>query len=173
MKFVLNLVALMLVTGQSATDQPYELKGEAPGMTLKQFKANHKHMGCTDRSVHLTDCRVHDRVSIAGVDSLSDRFCMVAGCDGQGISANFVDGRLTRLAYGLGPGGASTVIKALKSKFGEPTETNETGTSATWKNSVGYLAVSETSIPESGGHRRYIQTSVVSASNDSGLSKDI
>src|SRR2546426_7112942 len=61
MKFVLNLVALMLVTGQSATDQPYELKGEAPGMTLKQFKANHKHMGCTDRSVHLTDCRVHDR----------------------------------------------------------------------------------------------------------------
>jgi len=173
MRLALNVVALLLVTGQSATDQPYELKGEAPRITLKQFKANHKHVVCTNRSVHLTDCRVHDRVSLAGVDSLSDKFCMVAGCDGQGISANFVDGRLTRLAYGLGPGGASTVIKVFKSKFGEPTETNDAGTSATWKNSVGYLAVSETSIPESDGHRRYIQTSVVSASNDSGLSKDI
>jgi hypothetical protein len=172
-KLALIFAALLLGAEQTTTDQPFELKGEAPGMTLKQFKANHKHAACTSRSVHLTDCRVHDRVSLAGVDSLSDKFCMVVGCDGQGISADFVDGRLTRLAYGLGPGGASTVIKVLKSKFGEPTETNETGTSATWRNSVGYLSVSETSIPGSDGHRRYIQTSVISASNDSGLGKDI
>jgi len=30
MRLPLNVVALLLVTGQSATDQPYELKGEAP-----------------------------------------------------------------------------------------------------------------------------------------------
>jgi len=29
MRLALNVVALLLVTGQSATDQPYELKGEA------------------------------------------------------------------------------------------------------------------------------------------------
>jgi tetrahydromethanopterin S-methyltransferase subunit H len=98
---------------------------------------------------------------------------MVAGCDGQGISASFVDSRLTSLTYGLGPGGASTVIETLKSKFGKPTEINETGTSATWRNSIGHLDVSEVSLPSGDGHRRYIQTSVVSALNGRGLSKDI
>jgi hypothetical protein len=158
MKLVLSCAALLLGAGQSTTDQPYELKGEAPGITLKQFKANHKHVECRNHGALLAECRVHDRVSLAGVDSLSDKFCAVVGCDGQGISASFADGRLTRLAYGLGPGRASTVIRALKSKFGEPAETNETGTSATWRNSVGYLSVSEASLPGSDGHQRYIQT---------------
>jgi hypothetical protein len=172
-KLVLSLALFLLGAGQSTTDQPYELKGEAPGITLKQFKANHKHVACTNRGAHEIDCRVHDRVSFAGVNSLSDKFCMVAGCDGQGISASFVDSRLTSLTYGLGPGGASTVIETLKSKFGKPTEINETGTSATWRNSIGHLDVSEVSLPSGDGHRRYIQTSVVSALNDRGLNKDI
>jgi hypothetical protein len=160
-------------TTQSPTDQPFELKGEAPGMTLKQFKANHKHAACTNRGAHLTDCRVHDRVSLAGVDSLSDKVCMAVGCDGQGIFAKFVDGRLTLLSYGLGPGGAGTVIGVLKSKFGEPMETNKTGTSASWSNSAGSLSVSEVSLPGADGHPRYIQTSVISALKDNGISKDI
>ena len=175
MKLVLSFAAVLLGASQQATgDQPYELKGEAPGITLEQFKSNHKHARCVNRNAHLTDCNVRDRVSLAGVSSLSDKACELAGCDGQGIFANFVDGRLTRLTYGLAPGGASTIIGVLKSKFGEPTETNETGTSATWRNSVGHLSVSEVSLPGADGHpRRYVQTSVISASNDSGLSKDI
>ncbi len=172
-KLVLTLVAFLLGAGRTTTDQPYELKGEAPGITLTQFKSNHQHVGCTNRNAHLTDCRVHDRVSLAGVDSLSEKVCMAVGCDGQGIFANFVDGRLTRLSYGLAPGGASIIIGVLKSKFGEPTETNETGTSATWRNSVGSLSVSEVSLPGADGHPRYIQTSVISALSDNGLNKDI
>jgi len=172
-KLVLSLALILFGTGQSTTDQPYELKGEAPGITLEQFKANHKHVGCINRTAHLTDCNVRDRVSLAGVGSLSDKACALVGCDAQGIFANFIDGRLTRLTYGLAPGGASTIIGVLKSKFGEPTETNKAGTSATWRNSVGYLDVSELSLSGADGHPRYIRTSVISASNDSGLSKDI
>jgi hypothetical protein len=172
-KLVLNLALILFGTGQLTTDQPYDLKGEAPGITLEQFKANHKHAGCINRTAHLTDCNVRDRVSLAGVGSLSDKACALVGCDGQGIFASFVDGRLTRLKYGLAPGGASTIIGVLKSKFGEPIETDKTGTSATWRNSVGNLSVSEVSLPGADGQRRYIQTSVISAANDSGLSKDI
>jgi hypothetical protein len=173
-KLILSLALILFGTGQLTTDQPYELKGDVPGITLEQFKANHKHIGCNNRTAHLTDCRVHERVSLAGVDSLSDKARALVGCEGQGIFANFVDGRLTRLTYGLAPGGASTIIGVLKSKFGEPTETDKTGTvSALWRNSVGNLSVSEVSLPGADGQRRYIQTIVISAANDSGLSKDI
>jgi hypothetical protein len=73
--------------------------------------------------------------------------------------------------YGVNPASSKMIIEALKSKFGEPTET--TDRSATWRNSVGYLNVAETSIPGSDGHARNIATSVVSALNDRGQTKDI
>jgi hypothetical protein len=170
-KLALILTALLLGAPQSTTDQPYELKGEAPGTTLKQFKANHKHAECSNRTTHLTSCRVYDGVSFAGAGSLSYRGCTLVECGAQGIFANFVDGRLVYLMYGLNPASSRTIIGALKSKFGEPTETTEK--SATWKNSVGYLSVSETSIPGSDGHPRNIATSVVSALHDGGQTKDI
>ena len=49
------------------TDQPYELKGEAPGMTLKQFKANHRHADCSNPTSRQTLCRVYEDVSFAGM----------------------------------------------------------------------------------------------------------
>jgi hypothetical protein len=170
-KLALIFAALLLGASQSATDQPYELKGEAPGITLKQFKANHKHADCSNRTSHLTSCRVYDSVSFAGVGSLSSKGCLLTECSAQGIFGNFVDGQLVYLMYGVNPASSRTIIGALKSKFGEPTETTER--SATWKNSVGYLSVSETSIPGSDGRPRNIATSIVSALNDGGRTKDI
>ncbi len=171
MKPVLILVALLLGAEQSTTDQPYELKGEAPGTTLKEFKANHKHAECSNRTAHQSSCRVYEGVSFAGVTSISYKSCTLAECSAQGIFANFVDGRLVYLMYGVNPASSKTIIDALKAKFGEPSEATEK--SATWRNSVGYLYVSETSVPGSDGRPRNIATSIVSALNDKGQSKDI
>jgi hypothetical protein len=50
MKFLLMMAFLLFNTSQSASDRPYELKGEAPGMTLKQLKSNHKRADCVKQS---------------------------------------------------------------------------------------------------------------------------
>jgi hypothetical protein len=170
-RLLLTFAVLLLGASQSTTEQPYELKGEAPGIMLEQFKENHKHATCSNHSAHLTSCRVYDGISFAGVGSVSSKGCLLVECSAQGIFANFVDGRLVYLMYGVNPASSKMIIEALKSKYGEPTETAER--SATWRNSIGYLYVSETSIPGSDGHARNIATSVVSALNDSGKSKDI
>jgi hypothetical protein len=163
--------ALLLGAQQSTTDQPYELKGEAPGMTLKQFKANHKHVECSNRTAHLTICRVYEGVSFAGVTSTTFKGCTLVECSAQGILANFVDDRLVYLVYGVNPASSKQIIGVLKTKFGEPTEASDK--SATWRNSVGYLYVSEIFVPGSDGHPRDVATNVVSALNDSGQAKDI
>jgi hypothetical protein len=54
------ILATFLMAATGATDQPYELKGEAPGMTLKQFKANHKHADCSNLTSRKILCRVYD-----------------------------------------------------------------------------------------------------------------
>ena len=89
---VLLFAAFVVFCPQQSSDRPYELKGEAPGMTLKQFKADHRHADCTKRSETLTGCRVSENVSFfAGVPAFSSAY--------QGIFADFVDGRLVRLRY--------------------------------------------------------------------------
>ena len=70
-------------------------------------------------------------------------------CSAQGIFANFVDGRLVYLSYGLSPYNSSEILNALKAKFGEPTE--RTQTSFTWKNSSGYLSVMSVSVRDRDG----------------------
>jgi hypothetical protein len=170
-KLAFILAALLVGAAQSSTDQPYDLKGEAPGTTLKQFKANHKHAECSNRTLRQTSCRVYEGVSFAGVTATTYRGCALLECSAQGISANFVDGRLVYLSYGVSPGSAKEIIGVLRTKFGEPTEATEK--SATWRNSAGYLLVSETFVPGADGHARDIATNIVSAVNDSGQSKDI
>lgn len=171
MKLAFILAALMLGAPQSATDQAYELKGEAPGTTLKQFKANHRHAECSSHTARQIACRVLEGVSFAGVTAATYKGCASLECSAQGISANFVDGRLVYLVYGVSPGSAQEIIVALKAKFGEPTETK--GESATWKNSVGYLFVSEVFVPGGDGSAKDIATNVISSVNDSGQRKDI
>jgi hypothetical protein len=62
-----------------SADQPYELKGEAPGMTLKQFRTGHKHAECSKQSATLTTCHVYDGVSFAGVIAYTFRGLWDAG----------------------------------------------------------------------------------------------
>jgi hypothetical protein len=169
MKPPLILVAL-LSTSQLA-DQPYELKGEVPGMTLKQFRANHKHAECSNRTAHQMSCRVYDGVSFAGVTAVTYKGCASLECSAQGIVADFFDGRLVYLLYGVSHGASEEIIATLKKKFGEPSES--TKRSATWRNSVGYLAVSETVVPGPDGSARDIATSIPSSLNDRGQRKDI
>ena len=168
MKSLLILV-LLLSTSQS-TDQPYELKGEAPGMTLKQFKANHRHAECYNPTAHQTHCRVYDGVSFAGLTALAYKGCALRECALQGINADFVDGRLVMLMYGVAPF-VDQVIMALKVKFGEPTES--TKDSATWRNSIGYLTVSYDTAPCPNGSVKHLATSITSSLNDRGGGKDI
>jgi hypothetical protein len=166
----LLLLALLLSASQ-ASDQPYELKGEAPGMTLKQFRADHKHAECSNRTAHQINCLVYDGVSFAGVTATTYKGCALPECSAQGISANFVDGQLVYLSYGVIPGNSEEIIAILKKKFGEPTESTER--SATWRNSAGYLYVSETVVLGTDGSPRDLATTIVSALNDRGEGKDI
>jgi hypothetical protein len=170
MRPVLIAAALLFAAPQSA-DQPYELKGEAPGITLKQFRTNHKYSDCSSRSVRQTSCRVYEGVSFAGVVADTFKGCATIECDSQGILANFFDGRLVSLSYGVSVGSVEEIIKTLKKKYGEPSEA--TDKSAKWKNSIGYLSVSDMAVPGQNGSVKSVATVVTSALNDSGQSKDI
>jgi hypothetical protein len=133
------------IEAQEASDQPYELKGEMPGISMKQFKANHRHPDCFNSSARQTSCHIRDGVSFAGMTAQTFTGCTDALCTSQGIFADFFDGRLVSLSYGVRCGGQGDclqiIIRALKQKYGEPT--TETKSSAAWKNRVGTLKVSE------------------------------
>lgn len=165
----LLIFALLLSTSQS-TDQPYELKGEALGMTLKQFKTNHKNTACSKPTAHQTHCRVYDDVSFAGSTAWSFKGCTVPECSHQGIFADFVDDRLVTLTYGVQPF-PDQVIVALKRKFGEPSE-SANGTTV-WRNSVGYLSVVPDIGPGPNGTGVPLALRITSSLNDRGESKDI
>jgi hypothetical protein len=169
MKIVLVLI-ILLGTPQG-NDRPYELKGEAPGMTLKQFRANHRHAECSNRTASQTSCRVYDGVSFAGVAAMTYKGCTSLECSAQGIFADFVGDRLVYLSYGVNPGLSDQIVSALKKKFGEPIESTKRTT--TWRNSVGYLSVSDMAVPGPGGTAKDLATSVTSSLNDRGESKDI
>jgi hypothetical protein len=147
------------------------LKGDIPGMTLKQFRANHKHADCSNRTARQIGCRVYDGVSFAGVIATTFKGCTSPECSRQGIFAVFFDGRLVRLSYDVSYGNGAIIIQALKEKFGDPTVSAKT--SATWRNSVAYLSVSEMAAGTANGPTQYFATDVTSALNDSGESKDI
>jgi hypothetical protein len=165
------MLILLLLSASRLADQPYELKGEAPGMTLKQFRANHKHAECSERTAHQTNCRVYDGVSFAGVTAMTYKGCSLPECDAQGIFADFVDGRLVYLSYGVSPFNAPEIVATLTKKFGEPNES--TKPAAIWRNSVGYLSVSELVVPGPNGSKKYIATRIDSSLNDRGEGKDI
>src|SRR5437660_12599285 len=86
------LVAALLLfsASQSSSDQPYELKGEAPGITLKQFKSNHKHADCMKQSETLVHCHVWNDVSFSGVAAKTFKGCPLPECTYQGIFADFI-----------------------------------------------------------------------------------
>ena len=169
MKLLLTLVVVL--SASQLTDRPYELKGEAPGMPLKQFMANHKHAECFNHTARQTSCRVYDGVTFAGVTAMTYKGCTSLECSAQGILANFVDGRLVYLSYGVSPGASQEIIVTLKKKFGEPSAL--TKRSATWRNSVGYLYVSEMVVPGPDGSTKDIATNIDSSLNDRGEGKDI
>jgi hypothetical protein len=164
------LIFVLLLTTSQSTDQPYELKGEAPGMTLKQFKVNHKHTECSNPTARQTHCRVYDGVSFAGSAAWSFKGCTVPECSHQGIFADFVDDQLVTLAYGVPPF-PDQVIAALKKKFGEPSE-SANGT-VVWRNSVGYLSVGPDIGHGPNGAGLPLALRITSSLNDRGESKDI
>ena len=57
----------------------------------------------------------------------------------QGIGAEFVDGKLESLSYGVAKGMAPSAIEALKKKYGKPDVGGSR--SAEWSNSVSTLVV--------------------------------
>jgi hypothetical protein len=132
MKSLLVLAAVLLLSVEvSETGHPFELKGETPGTTtLKQFKTNHKHSKCSSETSHMTLCRVDDGVSFAGVTTEWYKRCSSMECSAQGIFADFVDGRMVSLTYGVFPNSSAQIIEVLKTKFGTPTETTKTETTS-------------------------------------------
>jgi hypothetical protein len=170
--FTCMLTFIAMASAQTAApEQLFDLKGEAPGLTLKEFKAHHRHADCTNSGSHKTTCQEFKDVSFAGVSALSWKGCLLPECRGQGIFATFVDGRLVSLMYGVAPYSSKEIIKTLKAKFGAPTE--ETEQSATWRNSVGYLSVSDIVVTDKNGKPEHLATSITTATNDQGSGKDI
>jgi hypothetical protein len=166
MKCLAIIVFLLFSPRQSASDKPYELKGEAPGITsLKQFKSNHKHSDCIKRSDILVSCHVAGDISFAGVPACNAS----PDCANHGIFAEFVSERMVRLRYVVSIGSVDKIIAALTAKYGEPTKS--TPTSAKWKNSVGTLDVGDfNGLPN---EPLPMHTHIESALNDQSESKDI
>jgi hypothetical protein len=156
---VLVMSACTVRAQQPTTDQPYELKGEIPSTTtLKQFKKNHKHSDCWNKTANLTTCRVYDGVSFAGSIATTFKGCVELHCMAEGIFADFVNDIMVSLTYGVVDGDG--ILPALKAKYGEPTRE---GNSFVWKNSVGRLYVGTSGLT----------TSITSSLNDKGENKDI
>ena len=167
MKCLAIIVFLLFSPRQSASDKPYELKGEAPGITsLKQFKSNHKHSDCNKRSETMVSCHVTGDISFAGVPACnSSPECAYQ----QGIFAEFIGERMVRLRYVVSIGSVNKIIAALTAKYGEPTKS--TPTSAKWKNSVGTLDVGDfNGLPN---ESLALHTHIESALNDQNEGKDI
>jgi hypothetical protein len=135
---------------QITTDRPYQLNGEGPGMTLDQFRMNHPNAFCTvaPNDENLSGCNVYEGVSFAGVKATSNNSCkdfkpgpnqpVPDWCHTQGIYAEFIDGKMTALSYGVAKGMLPTVVETLKKQYGKP---NEEGRMALWSNSVSALTV--------------------------------
>jgi hypothetical protein len=177
MKLAFILTVSLLGLPQSVADRPFELKGDVPGMTLKQFKQNHKQgMWCSKDSATLTSRRVYQDVSLAGVEAHTFKGCALSECMFQGIFAKFVDGQLVQLRYGVAAGSANEIIAALKKKYGDPTKSDENPNfpgrlrGATWKNTVGYLTVSDAWAAK---QPLESSTAITSGLNDAGESKDL
>jgi hypothetical protein len=159
--FLLGAATLSLcpISRAQSSDRAYELKGETPGITtLKEFKKNHRHADCTNRTTNRTACRVYDGVSFAGSNALTFKGCGDLQCVAQGIAADFVDGTLVSLTYGVMLGGE--VVASLKAKYGEPARQ---GDLFSWKNSIGSLTVSTSGLT----------TSITSSLNNKGEKNDI
>ncbi len=169
MKSAVLLAVLLFATPETNVDRAYSLKGETPGMTLKEFKNNHKDADCSPRTARITSCRAYSGVSFAGMESFAYKHCALPECEVQGITANFFDSKLIRLAYGVS-GSYVEMVKILQEKFGKPTEENSTAT--TWRNSVGYLAVSSIIVRAPDGSGQFVGVSIVSGLNDTGAAND-
>ena len=169
MRTAFFLVAFLCAIPQSTPDRAYELKGEFPGMTLKEFKSNHKDADCSRRTSRITNCRAYVGVSFAGMQSFAYKGCALPECLAQGITANFFDDKLVSLSYGVS-GSYNDVVKILKDKFGPPTEESAEGTK--WKNSIGYLWVSKLVVFGPDGTGRFVGVRVASSLNDTGAAKD-
>jgi len=129
------------------------------------------------QSETMARCHIWNDVSFGGVDAKTFKGCPMPECAYQGIFADFVDGRMVRLRYAVSLGSADKIIAALKKKYGEPTKSTEnpnlrgTLSSATWKNSVGSLTVTDFWGPPNQPLNSY--TDITSALNDAGEGKDI
>ena len=145
---ILSFLFLLLVlasTTPGPNDLPYDLKGEAPGSTLKQFVANHKHAECSNKSSFQTACHVADDVSFAGVVAQTSRACKTPFCMSQGLNAEFINGKSVRLKYGVDscPGCFERIVQFLQRQYGPPTSISVD--EVTWRNSVGILKVIQSS----------------------------
>ncbi len=160
MKLLLSI--LLFLGSAQASDRPYELKGDTPGMTLRQFKSNHLRTECGKETVHQIGCTVDDVVSFAGFQGVKFKSCVKPWCVGQGIMAQFVDGRLVYVSYGVQYGALDKIVEALKTKYGPPTSTGENN--AQWQNSVGYLAVMQIATTQPDGNT-VGYTAIISALN--------
>jgi hypothetical protein len=178
MRIALLLAALLAWVTSAPTDAPYELKGEAPGMTLEKFKANHPDADCQKRTARIDACFIYEGVSFAGVEALSNKSCKdaVVGdgrdyCLYQGINAEFFDGRMTRLMYGVAPGSMLTIVEALKKKYGKPYSEREGW--VIWTNSVSTLTVASQKRKMRDGATQEVATVIMTYLNDKGSDKDI
>jgi hypothetical protein len=154
-------LAFLTVAAPQLTDRGYELKGETPGITtLKEFKKNHQHPDCEVRTARQTSCRVYEGVSFAGARALVFKGCMDRQCGTQGIFAEFFDGVLVKLTYGVME--TDDVVPLLKAKYGDPTCEGET---CSWHNSIGSLTVFHS--------QSTLTTTVTSELHDKGAKSDI
>lgn len=167
MTLVLLLAALLFPQSQAPANNAYDLNGEAPGMSLKQFMQDHSDADCSHRGAEVT-CRVLTEVSLAGMESLAYEGCMLPECEAQGLTAKFSGDKLVSLTYGVS-GSFIEMVKLLKGQFGPPAD--EDSETARWQNSVGYLTATKRILHAGDGSVQFSGVRVVSSLNGAEASK--
>ena len=161
MTLVLLLAALLFPQSQAPANTAYDLNGEAPGMSLKQFRLDHSDADCSHRAGDVT-CRVLNEVSLAGMESLTYEGCRLPECEAQGLTAKFSGDKMVSIAYGVS-GSFIEMVKLLKGQFGAPVD--EDSETAKWQNAVGYLTATKTVFHAGDGSVQFAGVRVVSALN--------
>jgi hypothetical protein len=163
MTLVLLLAALLFpqAPAPANANTAYDLNGEAPGMTLKQFKSDHTDADCTRRKGEVT-CRVMNEVSLSGMESLAYEGCRLPECEAQGLTARFSGDKLVSITYGVS-GSYIEMVKLLKERFGPPAD--EDSETTKWQNSVGYLTATKTLFHAGDGSIQFAGVRVISALN--------
>lgn len=116
----------------SASSTPFELQGDKLGESFAAFISEHPKAQCEDSTKTRKNCYQWDDISIFGFTAHPEPGCNPArhstpGCV-QGLSSQFLEGRLIMLSYAVAGKDKQPAVASLKKKYDAPVVDTPEGT---------------------------------------------